>query len=279
MFTDEIMFKLILILSLAAFIGILVLIRYFLAKKILIKDVIVVSRLVLGSGEVQEDSVGVTESDNGLLSILADGLGKKEAGRISSEYAVQEISHMFIHEGSREMQNYFFKKAYNKANHEIIRRVERDKGGASVLSTIIVDGYLHYALIGDAMLCIYRNNELFRISKGHSIDVVAKEQYREGKIQKDKAMVVLQDKKLLYYLGHSSYGDVEINTEPIKLYKGDIIVLMSKGIYKNIKWIKLEDILGQKKKKVQELCDEVVQNVDTQSNGSIILMKYTVKNK
>ena len=78
------------------------------------------------------------------------------------QFLVKEIQEMFKNEGSNEMQGYFFKKAYNKANHEIMQRVESDKGGASVLSVIINEGYLHYALVGDAMLAIFRRNELCR---------------------------------------------------------------------------------------------------------------------
>ena len=59
---------------------------------------------------------------------------------------------MFKDEGSSNKITYFFKKAFNKANHEIIKRVEKDKGGASVLSVIVNDNLLHYALVGDPCL-------------------------------------------------------------------------------------------------------------------------------
>lgn len=251
----------------------LFIIRMLLIKKINQKDIIIASSLVIGMEEIQEDDIGITETEQGTLAVLADGLGKKEAGRISSVYAVKEINEMFKSEGSDENEVYFFKKAYNKANNEIIIRVERDKGGASVLSCIVKKGYLHYALVGDAMLCIFRKDELYKISNGHSIDEVAKKQYESGKIRKEKAVSVIKEKKLIYYLGNSYFENLENNQEPIKLFKGDIIVLMSKGVYKGIKWIDLERIISQNKK-INDVCANIIRNVNKENNGSIILMKY-----
>jgi serine/threonine protein phosphatase PrpC len=138
---------------------------------------------------------------------------------------------------------------------------------------IINEGFLHYALIGDAMLSIYRKNELFRISKGHSIDEVAKKQYIDGKMRKKEAVSVYKEKKLLYYLGQESHKEIEMNDTPIKMQKGDIVVLMSKGIFKGIKWIKLEEILGTKNK-LEEISNEIISNVESNCNGSILLMQY-----
>lgn len=69
--------------------------------------------------------------------------------------AVKTISKLFKEEGNKEKITYFFKKAFNKASREIIKRVEKDKGGASVLSVIVYDNLLSYALVGDVMLAIF----------------------------------------------------------------------------------------------------------------------------
>ena len=262
-----------LILTLFGLLIILILIRIVLFYQINKKVVDIAQKVIIGYEEIQEDQIGIASTEAGVLGVLADGLGKTEAGKISSVYAVKTIRDSFIREGSIEMFKYFFNKAYNKANHEIVSRVEKDKGGASVLTAIISNGFLHYALIGDAMLSVYRGDELFRISKGHSIDEVAKKHYIDGMLQKKDAVSVYKEKKLLYYLGQESQKEIETNDAPIKLKKGDIVVLMSKGIYKGIKWIKLEEILG-KKIKLEEVSNEIIANVHSDCNGSILLMKY-----
>lgn len=260
---------------------ILFLIRDYLLKKINKKDLEIAQEIIIGCEEIQEDYIDMVSSENGTLAVLADGLGKNEAGKISSIACVKTITKMFKEEGSKEKLTYFFKKAFNKANHEVIKRVERDKGGASVLSVIVNGNLLYYALVGDVMLAIFRNKELIKLSEGHAISEVAKKEYYNGNLQKSEAMYALKEEKLLYYVGQESFKDIEISESPIELYKNDIIVLMSRGIYKSLRWIEFENILNNKNANIEEICEEIIENIEIKSqnncNGSIILMKYVGK--
>lgn len=268
---------------LGAVLIILLIIRAFLLRKVNKKDLEIAKEISIGYEEIQEDFVEVVESSNGTLAVLADGLGKNEAGRISSIVSVKTITKMFKEEGSKERLTYFFKKAFNKANREVIKRVEKDKGGASVLSVIINNNLLSYALVGDVMLAIFRNKELIKLSEGHAISEVARREYYNGKIQKTEALYALKEKRLLYYVGQESFKNIEISEAPIEIYKGDIIVLMSRGVYESLRWIEFEEILSNKKAKINEICEEIMDSVKSNNknncNGSIILMKYVGKNK
>lgn len=271
------------ILALLGTLLLMLIIKSLLLRKIYKKDLEIAKEVSIGYEEIQEDHVEVVNSNNGTIAVLADGLGMNEAGRISSIVAVKTIIDMFKEEGSKEKLMYFFKKAFNKANHEIIKRVEKDKGGASVLSVIIDNNVLSYALVGDVMLAIFRNQELIRISEGHSIDEIAKKEYYKGKIEKREALYALKEKKLLYHVGQESFKHIEMSEVPIELYKNDIIILMSRGVYEGLRWIKLEEILGKKKARVNELSAEIMEcvrnNKKNNCNGSIILMKCISKKR
>lgn len=269
------------IFLLLAVLILLLIARNFIIRRIYKQELEIANEIFIGNEEIQEDYLEVVNKSNGTMAVLADGLGKNEAGRISSIVAVKTISELFKEEGNKEKITYFFKKAFNKASREIIKRVEKDKGGASVLSVIIYDNLLYYALVGDVMLAIFRNKELVKLSKGHSISEVAKKQYYNGKIQKDEALYALKEKKLLYYIGQESFRDIEISETPIELQKNDIIILMSRGAYEGLKWIEIERILGNKKANINEICGQIMENVKDNNknncNGSIMLMKYCGK--
>ncbi len=269
------------IFLLLAVLILLLIARNFLIRRIYKRELEIANEIFIGNEEIQEDYLEVVNKSNGTMAVLADGLGKNEAGRISSIVAVKTISKLFKEEGNKEKITYFFKKAFNKASREIIKRVEKDKGGASVLSVIIYDNLLSYALVGDVMLAIFRNKELVKLSNGHSISEVAKKQYYNGKIQKDEALYALKEKKLLYYIGQESFRDIEISETPIELQKSDIIILMSRGVYEGLRWIEIERILGNKKANINEICGQIMENVKDNNknncNGSIMLMKYCGK--
>lgn len=260
---------------------ILLIIKTFLLKKINKKELEIAQEVCIGYEEIQEDYADIISEAYGTLAVLADGLGKNEAGRISSIVAVKTIIKMFKEEGNVDKITYFFNKVFKKANHEIIKRVEKDKGGASVLSAIVKDNLLYYALVGDAMLAVFRDKELIRLSEGHAISEVAKKEYYNGKLQKSQALYALKEKKLLYYMGQESFKNIEICESPIELYKNDIVVLMSRGVYEGLSWIELEEILGAKKVSVEEKCEEIMETVKRNDfnncNGSVVLMKYVGK--
>ncbi|BCZ45174.1 serine/threonine phosphatase stp [Clostridium gelidum] len=260
---------------------ILLIIRNILIKKINKKDLEIAEEVCIGYEEIQEDYADIIAEAYGTLAVLADGLGKNEAGKISSIVAVKTIIKMFKEEGNVDKITYFFNKVFKKVNHEIIKRVEKDKGGASVLSAIVKDNLLYYALVGDAMLAVFRDKELIRLSEGHAISEVAKREYYNGKLQKLQALYALKEKKLLYYMGQESFKNIEICESPIELYKNDIVVLMSRGVYEGLSWIELEEILKAKRFSVEEKCKEIMETVKNNDlnncNGSIVLMKYVGK--
>lgn len=128
-------------------------------------------------------------------------------------------------------------------------------------------------------MLLFLGTRTVRLSEGHSISEVAKKEYYNGKIKKEEALYALKEEKLLYCLGQESFKNIEISEVPIELYKNDIIILMSKGVYEGLRWIDFERILDNKKAAANEICEEIMENVKSNNknncNGSIILMKYT----
>lgn len=256
---------------------ILLIIRRILIDKLTSEDLEISIRSVLGREEIQEDYMNIIERPYGTLAILADGFGKNEAGKTASKVAVNFITEMFIKENSSNKIAYFFKKALMKANHEVIERIERDAGGTSVTVAFIKDNYLHYALVGNVMLAIFRGRELVKLSEGHNIDEIAKRAYVEGKVVKEDALYTMEREKLIYYLGKEPLSEIEISEVPIRLHKNDVVVLMNKGIYENIRWIEIEDVLEDRTLDLESKSDLIINRLNLRQNGSIILMKYCSK--
>ncbi|GAA0078111.1 hypothetical protein UT300005_24890 [Clostridium sp. CTA-5] len=229
-----------------------------------------------GHEEIQEDYFNIKKKDNVLLTVIGDGLGKNEAGRISSITAVKTISNLFLKEYSNANVSYFFKKAINKANHEILKRVEKNKGGTSILMTIIDQENLYYTSLGNLMLAIFRKGQLIKLSEGHCMNEVARQKYYEGKLEKIEALKVLNNKKVLYYLGQENLNSVEMKIDSIKLEKNDLLLIMSKGIYEEIRWVDFENILNKNKKDINTALNKIIDEIEEHENthnGSIVIIK------
>jgi serine/threonine protein phosphatase PrpC len=236
------------------------------------------SAAFVGDRELQEDAMDLILEEKGTLAVLADGQGQNHAGKFSSQLAVNIFTKLFIDEYSLPNINYFFKRAFNIANREILKKLEDYQGCASIVCAIISNDLLHYALVGNTMIAVFRNNELIPLSEGHTVNVLVKRGFYEGKISKQQALWALKEKRLFNYVGQDGFKDVEIYDVPIQLKKGDMIVLMSDGIHQYISWNKLEEIM-KRNLICTQIADEIIHQLNNDSiknkdNASIMVIRY-----
>lgn len=189
--------------------------------------------------------VGTLATQAGLIAVLADGMGKAYGARIASRTAVETFLDLFRDYNAFDNPQYYFRKSFHTANRAILRELgDEGYGAASVGAAMIQDSWLFYAVVGNVKLCVYRGGDLVPVSAGHTLDVLAEESFRTGRLSREDALVMLENHRLYNYLGQDGFQDVEIFDRPIKLQQGDIIVLMSDGLYELIPWKEIEEVLA-----------------------------------
>lgn len=233
--------------------------------------------MTIGGRDVQEDQLGTMETQAGTMAVLADGAGKMFGGRIASRIAVETCLEIFKDYNAFNNPQYYFRKAFNCANKEILKALQGESNGSSSAGCVLIrDGYLYYALVGNVKICVYRDGSLIPVSTGHTIAVLAEEKFREGKISRQDALAVLECQRLYNVLGKDGFKDIELFDAPVRLKQGDIIALMSDGIYDLIGFKDMENILGQNKS-CQEKTFEIIELVnndtsDFKDNASLVLL-------
>lgn len=237
------------------------------------------SSMTIGGREVQEDYVGTLATPAGLLAVLADGMGKTYGARIASRTAVETCLDLFRDYNAFDNPQYCFRKAFHAANRAILRELgDEGYGAASVGAAMIQDNWLFYAAVGNVKLCVYRGGDLVPVSAGHTLDVLAEEHFQTGKLSREDALAMLENHRLYNYLGQDGFKDIEIFDRPIALQKGDIIVLMSDGLYELIPWKEIEDVLAggeDCQSMAYALIEKVNQNTaEDRDNASIILIRW-----
>lgn len=237
------------------------------------------SSMTIGGREVQEDQVGTLYTPSGLLTVLADGMGKEYGGRIASRAAVETFLDLFKDYNAFDNPQYYFRKAFTAANRAILRILNNERrGSASVGAAMVRDGWLYYAVVGNVKICVYRNGDLVPMSAGHTLDVLAEEKFRIGHLSREDALVLLETHRLYNYVGQDGFKDVEYIDRPVALRKGDIIVLMSDGVYDLLPWRNIEDILAHGQD-CQRMALEITERVNTtvaehKDNASVILVRW-----
>ena len=229
--------------------------------------------------EVQEDQVETLYTPSGLLAVLADGMGKEYGGRLASRAAVETFLDLFKDYNAFDNPQYYFRKAFNAANRAILRILDNERrGSASVGAVIVRDGWLYYAVVGNVKICVFRGGDLVPMSAGHTLDVLAEEKFRIGRLSREDALTLLETRRLYNYVGQDGFKDIEYFDRPVHLHKGDIIVLMSDGVYELLPWRDIEDILANGLD-CQRMAFEITEQVNTSSaeykdNASVILIRW-----
>lgn len=231
----------------------------------------------IGNREVQEDEYGITESEEGTMAVLADGMGKHFGGKIAGRIAVQVFLDMFEDKNAFYNPQYSFRKAFQGANREILNQLDEKQGSASVGVVMIKERSLYYAVVGNVKVAVYRNHELVPVTSGHTISVLAQKKYEEGKLTRQEAVALMEHHRLYNYVGQDGFHEVEFFDKPITLHSGEFVLLMSDGMYETAKWKDMETCL-EKEGTCQERAFELVELVnqgaeEDKDNASVVVLK------
>ena len=93
----------------------------------------------------------------------------------------------------------------------------------------------------------------------------------------------MEEDRIWNYLGIDGFRDIEVCDKPIRLRQGDIIMMMTKGIFDVLSWAEMEDILLRDytlKEKADSLIMEAEQKKGMdKENGSVVLIKAEVSDE
>lgn len=240
-------------------------------------------RQTTGGQEIQSDCVQVDTTTAGTMAVMADGIGKKNVGRLCAQVAVDTILDRYEPYHVLNNPEYFFGTVFREANLRIQNCIGEHRGGACLAAVLLGKGTLHYALAGNIRIALFRNKELIPISRGHTMDVLAAGAYEAGKITKKETIWSMEEKQVWNYLGMDGFHEIEFADPPIHLRAGDQILAVSKGIWQELSWAEIEDILLEDMS-LQEKADRIVEEADRKpghekENGSILLLNTEVSDE
>lgn len=231
--------------------------------------------MTIGTRDRQEDCLAVKEARGGILAVLADGMGKAYGGSVSSSLAVETALDLFDGENAFLNPQYYFQKTLRAANNRILDRLDEGSGAASVAIALIHSMTLYYAEVGNVQVSVFRDNELIPVTEGHTVDILAKKKFQQGSLTRQKTIALLREHRLYNYIGQDEFQDIELFDTPLKLRHGDIVVLMTDGIYDTLPYTQIESILRSGydcMKKAQGITALAEEAPGEKNNGSVIMI-------
>jgi serine/threonine protein phosphatase PrpC len=119
-----------------------------------------------------EDSFGVFELDDGLLTVLCDGLGGNKAGEVASSLSVETIYNSFTRSDKPDYLERI-KDAIIDANKMIIEESSSTPAFRGMATTVEVlflnSSNAYWGHIGDSRIYKLMNNKIKKLTKDHSL--------------------------------------------------------------------------------------------------------------
>ncbi len=229
---------------------------------------------------LNEDSFCIYGLDEGTIPgfcVLSDGMGGHNAGEVASQKTVQFVAETLKEaptEADTIPQN--LKTAVEKANEGVFRMANENQSqqgmGATLVIAAILEDVAYIANVGDSRAYAYRNGELMRITKDHS---VVEEMMANGSITPEEAKVHPQRNIITRAIGTDPC--VEPDLYEYDYLPGDVLLLCSDGLSSMVEEEEIVRILGgntEVKNMVSALVN-TAKNCGGQDNITVICIRFT----
>jgi len=224
-----------------------------------------------------EDSILVLDDEN--LWTVADGMGGHHAGDFASQTITRNLS-LFRQHGSLDDNILLLEENILNSN-TIIRNKSYKLGrnatiGSTVVCVYIWKQYLFTFWAGDSRLYRYRDARLERLTEDHSY---VEELVRMGKLDAREAEYHPAANVVLKAVGIEDQLCMDL--EYFELQHGDIYIICSDGLYKDLEEERLTPIIAANPDDMTSLSESLLAcslDAGGTDNTSIIAMKVCQKN-
>ena len=189
-----------------------------------------------GDRERQEDSFalvnpaqGELRDRQGLLALVADGMGGMEDGKGASQWAAERLPQLFQERETEDIPGWFYRSA-----HAVSEEVFRQFGGRSgtTLVAVHIQGErLHWLSVGDSAIYLCRNGGVFQLNREHTcLNRLFLQELEREVIEKERAVSDPDAPRLTSFIGIDRLTEVDLSLRPLALQRGDTLLLCSDGI-------------------------------------------------
>jgi serine/threonine protein phosphatase PrpC len=223
-----------------------------------------------------EDSILVLEDEN--VWIVADGMGGHHAGDFASQTITNNLS-LFKQHASLDDSILLLEENILNSN-AVIRKKSLKLGRNATIGSTVVCVYIWRNLLftlwaGDSRLYRYRDARLERLTEDHSY---VEELVRMGKLEAREAEAHPAANVVLRGVGIDD--QLRIDLEYFELQDGDIYIICSDGLYKDLEEAKIAPIIESHPENMNELAQTLLDAslaAGGTDNTSLITMKICQK--
>lgn len=237
----------------------------------------------IGSREDQQDSYGVSEpaayAQQGIIAVVADGMGGLSNGRAVSSALVRTLLEGFRNSNPRQNAADFLLEQAVRANSHINQMLRgQERSGSTLVSCVIRNGSAHFLTVGDSRIYLYRGGTLIQLNREHIYQEELAGKAVNQTVSLQQVRGDRQAHSLTSYFGIGRIPAIDRNDEGIKLIDGDKLLLATDGVFGTLSQAQLEAALTQGVSAAARTMGEQIRvaNRPHQDNNTAVILEYRV---
>lgn len=221
----------------------------------------------IGARPYQEDSSGVSMLDDGILAIVADGMGGLSGG----DKVSQKIVYSMLTYGDQLRPGYIdgalerMVHATNEAVNKMLGPEGLYKSGSTLLAVLARGNRFHWIAVGDSHIYYLHNGHLVQLNEEHNRGQELLHKAARGEITYEEARNDPKKNGLTSFIGMGRLKYIDKSLDSIPLAPGDRIVLMTDGVFNALPDKTIEAVLNRYPN-VQEAAAEMERLVIQRAN-------------
>lgn len=220
----------------------------------------------IGTRQRQEDSfafvnaMDVTEiKNNGLMALMADGMGGMQDGKLVSEAAIGAATADFRQMDRQQNICSQLEESIYHTNDILYDRF-RGSGGTTMVACIFYQEYLYFVSVGDSFLYLKRGDGIYRLNREQTCRQEAYlAQLQAGRLDTAEADADEDGSRLSQFLGCDELGEVDVLRRPMRIQEGDVFLLCSDGVGGVLEDAVLLECLGEQTP--EQSCEQIEQEI------------------
>lgn len=229
----------------------------------------------------QEDCYGVSTLDSfvqefGLLAVVADGIGGLADGQVASKAIVHSMFDLLGRlPATLPAADRLLKLAAAAQTSVLdINHQANARCGSTLVSVLIDNGQLAFLSIGDSRIYLLRSGALLQLNREHEVGPGHDENVALG--YTEKTLDARRRAALTSYVGKENLAQIDRNTQPLQLLRGDRILLVTDGVFGTLSDSELTACLSAP---AQQAAEQVIAAVSAkglphQDNATIVIVDF-----
>lgn len=189
-----------------------------------------------GARDYQEDRAEFNqikrEDGDGLLMVLADGMGGHRGGAHASRVAVDTFIETFSSEGGQVADR--LDRALHDANEQIGEdgkaNPDLEGMGCTLVGVMLTKSGLEWISVGDSPMWLIRGGHLQRLNEDHSMAPILAKQVASGEMTAEEAARHPQRNALRSAVIGETMQHIDQSKQPVRFRKGDRLLIASDGV-------------------------------------------------